>query len=62
MTVIERATTAIRIRDGRSKFMAGGAALALLAGLGGVLIGRSMAPEPVARSVTSRAPADSRST
>ena len=55
MTVIERATTAIRIRDGRSKFMAGGAALALLAGLGGVLIGRSMAPEPVARSA--KAPA-----
>ncbi|GLR47641.1 efflux RND transporter periplasmic adaptor subunit [Sphingomonas astaxanthinifaciens] len=50
MTVIERANTAIRIQDGRSKLMAGGAALALLAGLGGVLIGRSTAPVPLAAS------------
>lgn len=48
MTVLERATQIIRLRDNRSRLLAGGAALALLAGLGGVLIGRNMAPEPVA--------------
>ncbi|WP_338503119.1 efflux RND transporter periplasmic adaptor subunit [Sphingomonas kaistensis] len=56
MTVIERATSVIQLRDGRSKLMAGGAALALLAGLGGVLIGRSMAPTAVATSTEAPAP------
>lgn len=48
MTFTERATEIIRLRDNRSRLLAGGAAVALIAGLGGVLIGRSMAPEPVA--------------
>lgn len=45
MTIIERATQIIRLRDNRSKLLAGGAALAIVAALGGVLIGKSMAPE-----------------
>jgi len=48
MTVTERATEIIRLRDNRSRLLAGGAAVALLAGVSGVLIGRSMAPEPAA--------------
>lgn len=56
MTVIERATKIIRFQDNRSKLMAGGAALALLAGLGGVLIGRSMSPEQRPAAVETSAP------
>lgn len=50
MTIKDRATQIVRLRDDRSKLLAGAAALALLAGVGGVLIGRSMAPEPTAVS------------
>ena len=56
MIATERATDVIRLRDNRSKLLAGGAALALLAGLGGLLIGRSIAPEPVVS--TAEEPAD----
>lgn len=55
MTIIERATEIVRLRDNRSRLLAGGAALALLAGFGGVLIGRSMTPEPVVTTQTTAA-------
>lgn len=51
MTIKERVTEIIRLRDNRSKLLAGGAALAIVAALGGVLIGRSMAPEVPATAV-----------
>lgn len=46
MTMIDRATRIIRLRDDRSKLLAGATGLALIAGLGGVLVGQSMAPNP----------------
>lgn len=60
MSIIDRTTQIIRLRDDRSKLLAGGAALALLATLGGVLIGRSMAPEPVAAKEEAPAAAEER--
>lgn len=45
MTIKERVTEVIRLRDNRSKLLAGGAGLALVAALGGVMIGKSMAPD-----------------
>ena len=41
MTVTERITQIVRLRDDRSRLLAGAAAIALLAGIGGVLIGRT---------------------
>jgi len=46
MTIRERATQIIRLRDNRSRLLAGAVALALLAAVGGVLIGRSTVPDP----------------
>lgn len=48
MTVTERITEIVRLRDDRSRLLAGAAAVALLAGLGGVLIGRTTVPDSVA--------------
>ena len=47
MTIKERTLEIIRLRDARSRLLAGGAALALAAALTGVMIGRSTAPQPV---------------
>lgn len=47
MTVTQRLTEIVRLRDDRFRLLAGGVAVALLAGLGGVLIGRTAAPEPI---------------
>lgn len=55
MTIKDRATRIVRLSDNRSKLLAGAAALALVAGVGGVLIGRSMAPEPATPAVEEQA-------
>lgn len=46
MTIKERFTQIVLLRGNRSKLIAAAVALALLAGLLGLLIGRSLAPEP----------------
>jgi len=55
MTVAERITEIVRLRDDRSRLLAGAAAIALLAGLGGLLVGRTTAPEPVVAAVEEHA-------
>ena len=45
---MKKITEIIRLKDDRSKWFAGIAAAALLAGLGGVLIGRSVGDQPLA--------------
>lgn len=53
MTIRERLTDIIHLRNDRSKLLAGGAALALLAAIGGVLVGRNSAPQPAATEQSS---------
>lgn len=45
---MQKITEIIRLKDSRSKWLAGLGAAAILAGLGGILVGRSMGDAPVA--------------
>ena len=50
MTFKEQTLDIIRLRDRRTQLLAGGAALALAAATGGLLVGRSLAPQPLAEA------------
>ena len=51
MTIKDRTLEIIRLRDGRGRLLAGGAALAVAAAAAGLLVGRSTAPEPATQAV-----------
>lgn len=50
MTLKDRTIEIVRLHDGRSKLIAGAAAIALAAGAAGLWVGRSMAPEAAVES------------